>query len=193
MASHRLSRGPCLRPAQRELRPPGKRKAWPLRSLGRRNALALGLRGVGRCLGSVQWSNPGDSDCQALSRYLDPRRSDWHASSGVCCGPKDRRRPPMTPDALREEAMAVLTEVWSLSPDVRLGQLFAHLGFLGEAHLGRGLGDIEDDEIMAILYRHRVELTARLKATPSPTRGVATSVSGSPTLLQVAPSSEPGA
>jgi Putative addiction module component len=90
----------------------------------------------------------------------------------------------MTPDALREEAMAVLAEVWSLSPDVRLGQLFAHLGFLGEAHLGRGLGDIEDDEIMAVLYRHRAELTARLQATPSPTRGLSTSVSGSPTLLQ---------
>jgi hypothetical protein len=35
----------------------------------------------------------------------------------------------MTPDQQRE-AMAVLAEVWSLSPDVRLGQLFAHLGFL---------------------------------------------------------------
>jgi hypothetical protein len=89
----------------------------------------------------------------------------------------------MTPD-LQREALAVLAEVWSLSPDVRLGQLFAHLGFLGEAHIGRGLGDIEDDEMLAILYRHRAELLARLEGThnPSPQRtGVATSVSGSPT------------
>ena len=99
----------------------------------------------------------------------------------------------MTPDALREEAITVLAEVWLLSPDVRLGQLLAHLGFLGEAHVGRGLGDIEDDEIMAILYRHRAELTSRLQATPSPTRGLNTSVSGSPTLLQVASATEPGA
>ena len=49
---------------------------------------------------------------------------------------------------------------------VRLGQLFAHLGFLGEAHLGRGLGHIEDDELIAIIYRHRAELLARLQGTP---------------------------
>jgi hypothetical protein len=59
----------------------------------------------------------------------------------------------MTSD-LQKEALAVLAEVWSLSPDIRLGQLLAHLGFLGEAHLGRGLGYIEDDELLAVLYRH---------------------------------------
>jgi hypothetical protein len=62
--------------------------------------------------------------------------------------------------------LAVLAEVWALSPDVRLGQLMAHLGFLGEAHLDRGLGDIEDDELIAVLYRHRAELAARSQATP---------------------------
>ena len=71
----------------------------------------------------------------------------------------------MTPD-LQREALAVLAEVWTLSPDVRLGQLFAHLGFLGEAHLGRGLGYIEDDELLAVLYRHRAELEARSRGTP---------------------------
>jgi hypothetical protein len=71
----------------------------------------------------------------------------------------------MTPDVQRE-AIALLTEVWALAPDVRLGQLFAHLGFLGEAHLGRGLGYIEDDELIAIMYRHRSELLARLEASP---------------------------
>ena len=91
-------------------------------------------------------------------------------------------------DAQRE-ALAVLAEVWSLSPDVRLGQLMAHLGFLGEAHLGKGLGYIEDDELIAILYRHRAELKARSEGAPSPashTTGPATSVSGSPTLPQAA-------
>ena len=88
----------------------------------------------------------------------------------------------MTPDVQRE-ALSVLTEVWTLSPDVRLGQLLAHLGFLGEAHLGHGLGDIEDDELIAVLYRHRAELQARLQSTPNaslPQNGPATSVSGSP-------------
>ena len=92
----------------------------------------------------------------------------------------------MTSDVQRE-AMALLTEVWALSPDVRLGQLLAHLGFLGESHLGRGLGYIEDDELLAIVYRHRAELLARLQATPNPAAqpaGAATSVSGSPTFAE---------
>ena len=86
---------------------------------------------------------------------------------------------------MQREALAVLAELWALSPDVRLGQLMAHLGFLGEAHVGKGLGDIEDDELMAILYRHRAELKARLEGTPNQARqptGPATSVSGSSTL-----------
>jgi hypothetical protein len=72
----------------------------------------------------------------------------------------------MTSD-LQREALAVLAEVWALSPDVRLGQLLAHLGYLGEAHLGRGLGYIDDDELLSILYRHRAELLARSQAGPN--------------------------
>ena len=65
------------------------------------------------------------------------------------------------------EAMAALAELWSLSPDVRLGQLLSHLGFLGEAHLDRGLGSIEDDELMSVLHRHREELLARSGVVPN--------------------------
>jgi len=68
---------------------------------------------------------------------------------------------------IQREALAVLAEVWALSPDVRLGQLMAHLDFLGEAHLGKGLGYIEDDELIEVLYRHRAELRTRLEGTPS--------------------------
>jgi hypothetical protein len=100
----------------------------------------------------------------------------------------------MTPDVQRE-ALAVLAEVWAISPDVRLGQLFAHLGFLGDAHLGKGLGYIEDDELIAIMYRHRAELVARLQGTPNqaphPT-GAATSVSGSSTLPEAVPAADLG-
>jgi hypothetical protein len=83
---------------------------------------------------------------------------------------------------MQREALSVLSEVWELSPEVRLGQLMAHLGFLSEVHLGKGLGDVEDDELIAVLYRHRAELQARLDGTPnpqSPPAGSATSVSGS--------------
>lgn len=87
----------------------------------------------------------------------------------------------MTPDVQRE-ALSLLAELGSLSPDVRLGQLFAHLGFLGEAHVGRGLGYIDDDELLAVMYRHKAELVARLQGSCQPPAVAATglSVSGSP-------------
>ena len=62
----------------------------------------------------------------------------------------------------------MLGEVWSLAPDIPLGQLLAHLGFLGEVHLDRSLGYIDDDELLSIFYRHRAELHARLEGGPRP-------------------------
>lgn len=90
----------------------------------------------------------------------------------------------------QREALRVLAEVWSLAPEVRLGQLMAHLGFLGEVHVGKGLGYIEDDELIAVLYRHRAELQSRLEGTANqalPQSGISTSVSGSPTMPESAP------
>jgi hypothetical protein len=80
----------------------------------------------------------------------------------------------------QREALSVLTEVVDLSPDIRLGQLFAHLGFLGEDQTGRSLGNIDDEQLLAVLYHHRGELAARLAYAPNqvlqPT-GAATPVS----------------
>jgi hypothetical protein len=92
----------------------------------------------------------------------------------------------MTPETQRE-ALTALAEVWALAPEVRLGQLMAHLDLLGEVHAGKSLGDIEDDELIAILYRHRAELQARLTGAPNPVMppaGPAVSLSGSSTLPQ---------
>ena len=91
---------------------------------------------------------------------------------------------------LQREALDVFIEVLELSPDIRLGQLMAHLGFLGDAHLDKGLGDIEDDELIAVLYRHRAELQARMPGTPPQfvmPSGTTTSISGSPTIPDVLP------
>jgi hypothetical protein len=67
---------------------------------------------------------------------------------------------------VRQEALAVLAELAALAPEVRLGQLMAHLGFLGEDQIDRSLWDIEDDELLAVLHRHRSELFARHQTTP---------------------------
>jgi len=71
--------------------------------------------------------------------------------------------------ATQREALAVLGEVCELSPDVRLGQLLAHLGFLGEDQTGRSLGDIDDEQLLAVLYHHRAELVARQPDSPNST------------------------
>ena len=74
----------------------------------------------------------------------------------------------MTTD-VRRESLAVLAELAALAPEVRLGQLMAHLGFLGEDQVERSLWDIEDEELLAVLHRHRSELLARRPAAPPTT------------------------
>jgi hypothetical protein len=70
--------------------------------------------------------------------------------------------------ATQREVLAVLAEVCELSPDVRLGQLLAHLGFLGEDQTGRSLWDIDDEQLLAVLYHHRAELVGRQIGAPPP-------------------------
>lgn len=72
--------------------------------------------------------------------------------------------------ATQREALALLAEVWELAPDVRLGQLLAHLGFLGEDQTGRTLWDIDDEQLLSVLYHHRAELVARRADNPNPTQ-----------------------
>ncbi|MCI0459287.1 MAG: hypothetical protein L0Z62_20250 [Gemmataceae bacterium] len=67
----------------------------------------------------------------------------------------------------QQEALAVLAEVCELSSDVRLGQLLAHLGFLGEDQTGRSLWDIDDEQLLAVLYHHRAELAKRQPDAPT--------------------------
>ncbi len=69
--------------------------------------------------------------------------------------------------ATQQEALAVLAELCGLSPDVRLGQLLAHFGFLGEDQTGRTLWDIDDEQLLAVLYHHRAELAGRQPDSPS--------------------------
>lgn len=71
----------------------------------------------------------------------------------------------MIPTA-RREALTVLGELCALSPDVRIGQLLAHLGFLGEDETGRSLWDIDDEQFLAVLNHHRAELVRRTEAQP---------------------------
>lgn len=93
---------------------------------------------------------------------------------------------------LQQDALAVLSEIWSLSPDARLGQIFDFLGYLGDIQLGHGLGYIGDDELLAVMYRHRTELLARTQGTSNQQRPLASAavfVSGSSTIAESATAS----
>ena len=63
---------------------------------------------------------------------------------------------------VQREALAALADLCERSPDVRLGQLLAHLGFLSEDQFGRSLWDVDDDQLLAIMRRHRTELDGRV-------------------------------
>jgi hypothetical protein len=89
----------------------------------------------------------------------------------------------MTSDK-QKELLKVLAEIWELSPDVRMGQLLAHLGFLGEVYQNRSLGYIEDAELLSVLVRHRAELQSRTSAPPT---GAGTTVPGMTPIAEATP------
>jgi len=81
------------------------------------------------------------------------------------------RLPPRRPTGLspeQREALSMLAEVWALSPEVRFGQLMAHLDLLGDAHVGKRLGSIENEEFVAVLEHHLDELKARQEGREKP-------------------------
>jgi hypothetical protein len=90
----------------------------------------------------------------------------------------------------QREALSVLAEVLELSPDVRLGQLFAHLGFLGEDQTGRSLGNIDDEQLLSVLYHHHGELLARLANNKPIQNGSTVPVSGNPEVSEPASTAE---
>jgi hypothetical protein len=63
--------------------------------------------------------------------------------------------------------LAALARLSDLAPDVRIGQLVAHLGVLSEDEGGHGLGDIEDADLVTVIQRHYEELAQLTSAAPT--------------------------
>ena len=61
----------------------------------------------------------------------------------------------------QSEALKVLSEMCEVAPEVRLGQLMAFVGFMGEDHTGHTLWDIEDGQLLEILRKHLHDLKQR--------------------------------
>lgn len=61
----------------------------------------------------------------------------------------------------RRDTMRTLNDLVDRSPDVRIGQLLAHLGMMAEDEFDRSLWDVDDDQFQSICERHRRELIER--------------------------------
>jgi hypothetical protein len=66
----------------------------------------------------------------------------------------------MTP-AIQGELLEKLACLCELSPDVRFGQLLANLGFLVDDQTDQTLREVEDDRLLEIMERRRIDLTRR--------------------------------
>ena len=70
----------------------------------------------------------------------------------------------MTP-AIQHELIEKLVGIHQLSPDVRFGQLLANLGFLVEDQTDQTLREVEDDRLLEVMEKHRIDLARRLADT----------------------------
>lgn len=61
----------------------------------------------------------------------------------------------------QSDVLQRLIEVHRLCPEMRLGQLLATIGMLGEDATGRGLWDIEDSDLSTAIERFTSDLRRR--------------------------------
>lgn len=62
---------------------------------------------------------------------------------------------------IQQNILDMLSHLCELSPDVRVGQLLAHLAFLAEDRTDQTLWDLDDQQLLDLLKEHRDELSRR--------------------------------
>ena len=62
---------------------------------------------------------------------------------------------------LQSRVLHRLEEIRRMCPEMRLGQVLATIGMLGEDSTGRGLWEIEDDEFSEAVERFASDLSRR--------------------------------
>jgi hypothetical protein len=67
---------------------------------------------------------------------------------------------------VQQDLIAALSDVLDLNPDIRLGQLIAFMGDLGQLEFEYHLGDLEDEQLLTVLERHRANLLATGRMLP---------------------------
>src|SRR4051794_38897368 len=104
----------------------------------------------------------GDPGRQARSRPQDTRRGDRQAPASPWPEPQDWRQNMISGD-VQAGLLHRLNEIRRLCPEMRLGQLMATLGVLGEDETDRSLWDLEDEELAAAIERFADDLARRVR------------------------------
>ena len=68
----------------------------------------------------------------------------------------------------QQQMLDMLAQLCDRSPDVRFGQLLAHLGFLAEDQGSPGLWEVEDRDLLAAMKQHLDELSRRQQPVAKP-------------------------
>jgi hypothetical protein len=61
----------------------------------------------------------------------------------------------------QQDLIENLADIHQLSPGVRFGELLANLGFLVEDQTDQTLREVDDDQLLEIMERHRADLARR--------------------------------
>jgi hypothetical protein len=85
----------------------------------------------------------------------------WGKTGRKCRNDPKIGDPPAMITPTQQEILRGLANLLDLDRDVRFGQLVAFLGFLSEDMNGRGIWDVEDDELLPVIERFRKDLEAR--------------------------------
>ena len=116
--------------------------------------------------GTMRFGEPSDAMLDRLNSITDMDLLDALTDRLLDCDSWEAwltpKRPPFV---VRQAILEKLARIFQLSPDIRVGQMLAVLGFLSEDFDGQSLGVVEDDALLAVCENHLVDLMARESAT----------------------------
>ena len=66
---------------------------------------------------------------------------------------------------VQREALDLQAEILNLAPEIRLGQLWSFMGFLGHVEFHQSIDNLDDELMVQVLRRHRDNMARRLVDT----------------------------
>src|SRR5438270_4583340 len=98
-------------------------------------------------------------------QYADENLVNWSASPGLRIGAK-KSETICHDNRVATRDLSCSANSVNFLPIVRVGQLLAHLGFLRKDRTAKSLWDIDDEQLLELLYQRRAELLVRHSSTP---------------------------